>query len=458
MGKKSGPPAPDYTGTANAQAAASQEATTNQTWANRPDQSTPFGNTTWGAQTVKDPTTGQDVTKWTQNTSLDPRMQSALDSQMQQTQGRSDLANGMMGGVQSSLGTPMDWSGFTQNAGTPQATQTGTTTNASAFNYGAPGNIQNSLDYTGAQQVGSAGDTRARAEDALYQSQATRLDQRYGDQQTALETDLANRGISRDSEAYTRAMNDFNTAKNDAYQNASLQAINQGGTEAQRDYGMDMGLRQQQVNEAGMQGQFANSAQAQQYGQGSQSLQNQLAAQQAQFQQGLSANNQNYAQGLSSSNYQNQLRQQQIAEAMKQRTQGLDEMTALMNGQSVNNPTFQNFGQASTSQTPDLLGAQTAQYQAAMGGTSNRNAATGDMLGGLTSLAGMYFSDRRVKRNVRRIGTHPRGFGIYRYSYIGERGMRVGVIAQDVARHVPAAVVSDGGVLKVNYQMLKVTQ
>jgi hypothetical protein len=424
MSKNSGPSAPDYTGVANQQAAQNQQNTTAQTWANRPNQTSPFGSSTWGTTTVKDPTTGQDVTQWTQNTTLDPKLQGALNSQMDLTKGRSDLAGGMLGNVQNSLGQPMDYSGFTQMSQGPQA-----------YNFGGGGPIQSSLDYSGAQNVGNAADTRAKAEQNAYASQTSRLDPRFDAQQRSMETDLANRGISRDSEAYTRAMDDFNRNKNDAYQQAQMGAITAGGTEAQRDYGMDLGLRQQQVNEAGTQGQFANTAQQQQYA------------------QGMQGNSQNFNQQLQASNYQNQLRQQQIAEAMQQRGQGLNEMNALLQGQQVQTPQFGSFGQAAQAQTPDLLGAASSQYGAAQGQQSSKNAMFGDVLGGLGQLAGSYFgfSDRRVKTEFRRIGRHPKGFGIYRYRYIGERGTRVGVIAQEVRRRMPEAVRENSGVLMVDY-------
>jgi hypothetical protein len=200
---------------------------------------------------------------------------------------------------------------------------------------------------------------------------------------------------------------------------------------------MDMGLRQQQVNEAGLSGNFANTAQAQMFG------------------QGLQANNQNYAQQTQASQYANQLRQQQIAEGLQQRGMGLNEMNALLSGQQVQNPQFQNFGQAGVAQTPDLLGAASSQYGGSLNSQSSSNAAFGDILGGLSSIYGMYqYSDARVKRNARRIGRHPRGFGIYRYQYIGERGTRVGVIAQEVKRYMPQAVRTRNGVLMVDYAQI----
>ncbi len=79
MGKKSGPPAPDYTAAANAQADASKDNLTQQTWANRPTQNTPWGSSTWQSQSAIDPSTGKPVTQWTNNVTVDPRLQGALD-------------------------------------------------------------------------------------------------------------------------------------------------------------------------------------------------------------------------------------------------------------------------------------------------------------------------------------------------------------------------------------------
>lgn len=510
MGKKSGPPAPDYTGAANAQAAASQENLTQQTWANRPDQTSPFGNVTWDSSKVLDPATGQEVTKWTQNTSLDPTLQNALNSQLSLQQGRSDLANQQLGGLQETYSKPMDWSGFSPLAGNVSGQYTNATTGANAFmlgpqrtntslqatptlntNAGAnQGQIQSGLDFGGVQNVSSAGDTRARAEQAAYGSLTSRLDPQFANQQSSLETDLANRGITRDSAAYTRAMDDFSRSKNDAYSQASLNAINVGGNEASRDYGMDLGLRQQQVGELGQQGAFANSAQQQGYGQNLQSIaqnnsalgqqfglgqsaqQQQLAAQQQLYQQqlgsagfglqqqqqnfgqNLQANNQNFGQQMQLAGYQNQLRQQQIAEALQQRGQGLNEANALLSGQQVSSPQFANFAQAGQSQTPDLLGAASAGYQGALGQQANSNANTAQTIGTAASLAALFFSDRRLKQIIRRVGKHPRGFGIYLMRYIGESTPRIGVIAQEVRRYMPSAVHVNSGVLMVDYAAL----
>jgi hypothetical protein len=61
-----------------------------------------------------------------------------------------------------------------------------------------------------------------------------------------------------------------------------------------------------------------------------------------------------------------------------------------------------------------------------------------------------------LKRIGERVGTHPRGFGIYRLRYIGERTPRLGVIAQEVRRVAPelVKVQAHTGLLMVNYAAL----
>ena len=97
MGKKSSPPPPDYRGAAMEQAQASKENINMQNYANRPTVNTPWGQESWTTQAVTDPATGQQVTQWTQNTTLTPELQSALNSQIALQQQRSNLAEGFMG-------------------------------------------------------------------------------------------------------------------------------------------------------------------------------------------------------------------------------------------------------------------------------------------------------------------------------------------------------------------------
>ncbi|MDO8926042.1 MAG: hypothetical protein Q7U94_03920 [Sideroxyarcus sp.] len=63
-------------------------------------------------------------------------------------------------------------------------------------------------------------------------------------------------------------------------------------------------------------------------------------------------------------------------------------------------------------------------------------------------------SDRRLKTNIHRIGTHPRGFGIYEYDYVwGEHA--VGVMADEVMVSMPEAVLrGEDGYDRVDYSKL----
>lgn len=454
---KSAPAPPDYTAAANASADASKEVTNMQTWANRADQTTPWGATTWNAGKAVDPATGQDVTKWTQNTTVDPKLQSALDSQLALQTGRSELAGSLMPRAQEEFGKPMDWSSLTPMAqGQMSAGQLGATTNP--YSFGDPRSsapaLQNKLDYSGAQNVQGADASRQAAADAIYKQSTSRLDPQWTGQQTALETQLANQGITRNSAAYDNAMAGFNRQKTDAYQQAQMNSITGAGAEAQRNQGMDLGLRQQQIAEAGNQGQFTNAAQQAAYQQSLGSQQFGLGQQQQAFGQQQALGSQNFNQQLQANQYQNQQRQQQLTEAMQQRGFSLNEINAIISGQQVQTPQFSGYSNAGVSQGQDFTKAQQNQYGAEMDSFNANQAQTGQMIGAAASAAAMAFSDRRVKSDVRRIGKHPRGFGIYRYRYIGERGERVGVIAQEVRRFAPELVGSIRGVLMVNYAAL----
>ena len=81
-------------------------------------------------------------------------------------------------------------------------------------------------------------------------------------------------------------------------------------------------------------------------------------------------------------------------------------------------------------------------------------------MGGLYDLAGALggagitkYSDRRLKSNIVRIGTHPLGIGIYEYDIDGSR--QRGVMADEVLTVLPEAVLTgDDGYMMVNYGVL----
>jgi hypothetical protein len=300
-------------------------------------------------------------------------------------------------------------------------------------------------------------------------------------QQRQLESRLANQGFTVGSEAYNRALTELQQRQ----ANERFNALDQAGNEAQRLFGMQMGARQQAFNEDVGAGQFGNQAQQQLYGQlmGQANLANQAAGQR--FSQDLQANQfQNQALGQASAldlarmqaqnqaigqqfglnqqfaDAQNRLRQQAIAEQMQRRGMSLNEMNALLSGQQVNMPQMPSFTPATRAETPNILGATQMGYDAALGAANAENAAFGNLLGagamlGSAALMGpaagaFRFSDRRLKANIKRVGTHSIGVGIYDYTMMGTP--QRGVIAQEVERVRPDLVKRHAnGYLMVNY-------
>jgi len=88
-------------------------------------------------------------------------------------------------------------------------------------------------------------------------------------------------------------------------------------------------------------------------------------------------------------------------------------------------------------------------------GTTTQTPANDPMMNiigaGLTG-AGLFFSDRRMKKEVERVGKLPSGPNVYSFKYRGAKGPKqLGLIAQDVRKHAPEAVTNVGGRLAVDY-------
>jgi hypothetical protein len=72
------------------------------------------------------------------------------------------------------------------------------------------------------------GQLQQQAADTAYQSATRYLDPQFARQQSGLENQLANQGITRGSEAWNNSMNQFGENKNQAYDQARSQAYTQG--------------------------------------------------------------------------------------------------------------------------------------------------------------------------------------------------------------------------------------
>lgn len=358
-----------------------------------------------------------------------------------------------------------------------------------------------------------------------------------------LRTQLANQGIMQGSEAYNRAMSQFEGSRNSAYRDAALQGINLGMQQQGLQFNQNLANRNLTAAEQlqRYQQQYGNRAmsaaeQNQLYSQMANNR-NMSAAEQAQLFQQMMANRQqgqgeqaqvygqqagNYGLGLTAQgqqfNQQNALRGQeaQLAAALQQqqfaqqqtlrggeaqlqqqrwqqqqagrqqtmaeeayfRSLPMNELNALRTGNQVSQPSFPGYAQQATTGGPDLLGAAQSQYQANLAASNASAAGQSGMMGGLfgigggilggiyggpqgamagagmgSSIGGM-FSDRRLKRNIRRVGQADNGLGIYAYQYIWGGPEQIGYMADEVLEHFPHAVGTRDGFLTVDYGAL----
>lgn len=144
-------------------------------------------------------------------------------------------------------------------------------------------------------------------------------------------------------------------------------------------------------------------------------------------------------------------RGQAFGEALATRNQPINEITALLSGSQVSNPSQM------SGPTPqagvggvDYTGLVNQQYQSQL---QNSNA----LMGGLFGLAGAgasaipKFSDARVKVDISCVGTLDNGLPVYSYRYVWGGPVEIGVMAQDVEQFRPEAVSSVGGIKAVDY-------
>lgn len=184
------PPAPDYTGAAQATAAGNIEAARAATKANRVNQSTPYGSITY-QQNPGD----QDL--WSSNISLTPTGQQLLDAGNQSALGLAGMQGQALNRVGSSLSQPFDYNSVGQLA------------------------------------------------DQSYADQTARLDPQWTRNEDQLRTRLANQGVVAGGEAYDNEMRNFNQARNDAYTQARQAAL----ATMPQTFQLSSSLRNQPLNE-----------------------------------------------------------------------------------------------------------------------------------------------------------------------------------------------------------------
>jgi hypothetical protein len=113
------------------------------------------------------------------------------------------------------------------------------------------------------------------------------------------------------------------------------------------------------------------------------------------------------------------------------------------------------YGNIGASQAGRAIAEQKAQSQL----QSSLLSVVGQGLGGMSGSGGSggigsLFSDRRLKRNIRKLGSRPDGLGIYEFDYVWGGGKNIGLMAQEVIHVYPHAVSMVNGYLTVNYDQV----
>jgi hypothetical protein len=447
MGKKSGPAAPaapDPVATAAAQSQYNQQAAITQANLNRIDQVTPQGSIHY--DTIG--TNADGTPQYRQTQTYSPGQQALYDQQNQIAQALGSTAQQQIGRVNDTMNANFNYDnmqGMTTNVnGQPVQRVSGQPNLQSDIANAGP--IQRSV---GPNDLSADG---RRVADAVYGQATSRLDPQFQNQKNDFDARMAAQGIPVGSEAYNRQADQNSRDKNDAYNQANFSAIQAGGAEQSRLFGLDL-----------QRGQFANQAQDQQYTQnaGDATFHNQTG--QTGFQNTMASagfNNQagaqQFNQDLTNANLNNAGRQQQIQEATYLRNLPLNDIAALLGtGGGVQNPQFNSVSQVGVA-APDYMGQvnntysdQYRQYQQAQ---QDRSAGLGAIFGMAGQLAPLAFSDARLKDNIVRIGTLANGLATYAFNYIGDKVRQFGVMAQEALGIVPDAVAfADNGYMTVDY-------
>jgi len=144
--------------------------------------------------------------------------------------------------------------------------------------------------------------------------------------------------------------------------------------------------------------------------------------------------------------------QQQLADALLNRTQGLDEMRAVLG----TSPAFNQPSAPGIQQYNIQPQGQLNRYNQQL---ASRNATFGGLAGlggslGAAAIMKYPWSDVRVKTDIKRVGTLDSGLGVYTFRYKWGGPVQMGVMAQEVEKINPAAVGTISGIKHVNYGAL----
>lgn len=148
-------------------------------------------------------------------------------------------------------------------------------------------------------------------------------------------------------------------------------------------------------------------------------------------------------------------RGQSIDEILTSRNQPLNEISALLSGSQVSQPRFNATPQATVAGV-DYGGMVNQNYQGQLQSAKMASDANNAMLGGLFGMAGtigtagIKYSDRRLKSNIKCVGVLDNGLLVYHYDIDGRA--EFGLMADEVQAVKPWAVLQGERGLMVDYE------
>jgi len=409
---------------------------------------------------------------WTQTIALDPSQQRQFDSRNAIAEQMLGRANTQMGQFSSSPFS-FDPSGGGSRAAldrmgraSPSFTQSAGTFNPSVRDMGT---FNPSTDDATSRELVArlrsfsdspwdANVDGSAVQRAVYDKARLNLDPTYGRMQEQLDQKLVNQGLPIGSEAYGQANDVFGRERSNAYNTASLDSIIQGANEEQNQFGRALSTRQQNVGDVATALGGAQSQAGQEFGRTMAVRGQQTGEREADYSRDLRTRGQQAAEfGDDFSRTQNRdqaafagemaMDQDGRTRALSQRQQQYNELAALLGGQQLNplNPSGGQIDVGGAFQNQQV--GLNRQYQGELAGYNAGVAGQNSTMGGLFSLGAaalpLAFSDRRLKRDIARVGEVAPGVGWYAFSYLwDERGARphYGVMADEVEPFMPEAV------------------
>lgn len=143
---------------------------------------------------------------------------------------------------------------------------------------------------------------------------------------------------------------------------------------------------------------------------------------------------------------------QEIAQKSAARSQPINEIAALLGGGQIATPNF-SISQPGGMPNTDVAGLINDAYGQEYNAYAQQMNQWNNVMGGLFGLGSAIISDRRLKKDVVRVGERF-GLPVYEYRYVWGGPLRKGYMAQDVLSIFPQAVKRFGGWLALDSSKL----